>query len=95
MTTRIGSLNGQTPRCGHVSAVSVAGPGAPECKQCLVLGLDWTALMACLTCGWVACSNDSPGCHAREHYEESDHPVAARLNSEPPWRWCYVHGRPV
>ncbi|WP_416348914.1 UBP-type zinc finger domain-containing protein [Microbispora triticiradicis] len=49
--------------------------------------------MSCTTCGWVACSDDSPGGHARAHYEETDHPVVAALVSEPPWRWCYVHGR--
>ena len=33
--------------------------------------------MVCLTCGWVTCSDDSPNQHARAHYEETDHPVAA------------------
>ena len=37
--------------------------------------------MVCLTCGWVACSDDSPNQHARAHYEETDHPVAAGLAS--------------
>jgi uncharacterized UBP type Zn finger protein len=90
-----GSVNGQAPRCNHVSMAPCAAPGSPECVQCIALGLKWVDLMACLTCGWVACSNDSPGGHAWEHYEESDHPVAARLGAEPPRRWCYVHGRSV
>ncbi|MEU8196460.1 UBP-type zinc finger domain-containing protein [Microbispora amethystogenes] len=56
-------------------------------------GLTWPQLLSCTPCGWVACSDDSPGGHARAHYEETDHPVVAALVSEPPWRWCYVHGR--
>jgi len=51
--------------------------------------------MVCLTCGWVACSDDSPNQHARADYEETDHPVAARLAAGAAWRWCYVHQRLV
>ncbi|MEV0391155.1 UBP-type zinc finger domain-containing protein [Nonomuraea sp. NPDC050643] len=90
-----GSLNGQAPRCEHVDISPVAQQGLPQCAGCLVLGLAWTRLLACLTCGWVACSDDSPGTHAREHYRETDHPVVAALEPEPAWRWCYVHERPV
>jgi hypothetical protein len=43
----------------------------------------------------VACSDDSPGAHAREHYHETDHPVVAALPPETPWRWCYVDERAV
>jgi uncharacterized UBP type Zn finger protein len=93
--TARGGLNGRTPRCDHVNMVPSAEPGPPECTQCLTLGLRWVRLLACLTCGLVACSNDSPGGHARAHYEESDHPVAGGLEPEPAWRWCYVHGRAV
>jgi uncharacterized UBP type Zn finger protein len=51
--------------------------------------------MVCLTCGWVACCDDSPNQHARAHYEETDHPVAAALAPGAAWRWCYVHQRLV
>jgi uncharacterized UBP type Zn finger protein len=43
----------------------------------------------------VACSDDSPSQHARAHYEETDHPLAAGLEPGPRWRWCYVHQRLV
>ncbi len=95
MTAHAGGLNGQAPRCTHFAMTPSAEPGSPECAECLDLGLGWEGLLACLTCGWVACSDSSPGCHARAHYEESDHPVAVALGAEPPWRWCYVHGRAV
>jgi len=52
-------------------------------------------LLACLTCGWVACSDDAPGQHARAHYEETDHPVARGLVRGSGWTWCYVHQRRI
>jgi uncharacterized UBP type Zn finger protein len=52
-------------------------------------------LAVCLTCGWVSCSDGSPNRHARAHYEETDHPVAAGLAPGAAWRWCYVHQRLV
>jgi Zn-finger in ubiquitin-hydrolases and other protein len=43
---------------------------------CLTRGEDWGELWPCLSCGWVAYSNDSPNQHAMAHYEETDHLVA-------------------
>ncbi|MFF5209093.1 UBP-type zinc finger domain-containing protein [Streptosporangium sp. NPDC000396] len=93
--TAHGGLNGQAPRCGHLDMLLGTERGLPECTECLALGLTWARLLVCLTCGWVACSDDSPGGHAREHYRETDHPVVAALEPETAWRWCYVHGRAV
>ncbi|WP_192780991.1 UBP-type zinc finger domain-containing protein [Nonomuraea africana] len=94
VTARSGP-NGQAPRCDHLDLLPSVERGAPECQQCLASGLAWTRLLVCLTCGWVACSDDSPGSHAREHYRETDHPVVAALESETTWRWCYIHGKAV
>ncbi|MBO3751405.1 UBP-type zinc finger domain-containing protein [Streptosporangiaceae bacterium NEAU-GS5] len=88
-------LNGQAPRCDHLDQPRVVEYGVAECKECLTLGWTWTRLLACLTCGWVACSDDSAGRHARAHYEETDHPVVAALDEDSSWRWCYVHKRTV
>jgi uncharacterized UBP type Zn finger protein len=88
-------LNGQAPRCEHLDISPLPENGKPRCVACLTLGLTWTRLLACLTCGWVACSDESPGAHAREHYRETDHPVVATLPPEKPWRWCYIDGRTV
>ncbi|MBO3752870.1 UBP-type zinc finger domain-containing protein [Streptosporangiaceae bacterium NEAU-GS5] len=90
-----GSLNGQAPRCEHGGTAAGAEQGLPQCAGCLVLGLTWTRLLVCLTCGWVACCDDSPGTHVRELYRETDHPVVAALEPQTPWRWCFVHGRTV
>jgi len=34
-------------------------------------------LWLCLSCGWVACSDDSPNQHAKSHYQ--DRPSRRRL----------------
>ncbi|MFB4270492.1 UBP-type zinc finger domain-containing protein [Nonomuraea sp. GTA35] len=93
-TDRAG-LNGQAPRCDHVDQPSAVAYGPPECTACLALGRVWTRLLVCLSCGWVACSDDARGGHARAHYEETDHPVVATLEPGSTWRWCYVHRRTV
>ncbi|TMR19965.1 hypothetical protein ETD86_19540 [Nonomuraea turkmeniaca] len=70
-------------------------PGKRECQACLTADRTWTRLVVCLTCGWVACSDESPGGHAKAHYEETDHPVVGALDPGSTWRWCYVHRRTV
>jgi hypothetical protein len=76
------SLNGSAPPCEHFDRLTPVTPRSD-------------ALLVCLTCGWVACSNDSPNRHARAHYQETDHPVARGLELGSRWRWCYVHQRLV
>jgi uncharacterized UBP type Zn finger protein len=89
------SPNGTAPRCEHLDGLAPVTPLSADCRDCRN-GLDRQAgLVVCLTCGWVACSDDSPNQHARAHYEETDHPVAAGLELDAAWRWCYVHQRPV
>ncbi|WP_336207253.1 UBP-type zinc finger domain-containing protein [Nonomuraea sp. LPB2021202275-12-8] len=95
METARAGLNGQAPRCEHLGMSPSVERGPPECAGCLALGLHWKRLLTCLSCGWVACSDDSPGGHAKEHYRETDHPVVGALEPEQAWRWCYIHGRAV
>lgn len=90
-----GQPNGQVPRCEHLDSLLPVVPGSDSCPGCRARGGRWEALLVCLTCGWVACSDDSPGRHARAHYEETDHPLAAGLAAGSGWRWCYVHRRRV
>ncbi len=89
------SLNGSAPRCEHLEGLAPVGPQSDGCRDCRDHSDSHVALVVCLTCGWVACSDDSPNRHARAHYEETDHPVAAGLRSGTRWRWCYVHQRLV
>lgn len=88
-------LNGQVPRCDHVDVLPLVEPGRRECLPCLAADRAWTRLLMCLSCGWVSCSGDSQGGHAKAHYQETDHPVAASLEPGSTWRWCYVHRRNV
>jgi uncharacterized UBP type Zn finger protein len=92
------SPNGTAPRCEHVDGLAPVEPRSDDCDGCRRGRLrndSPAALAVCLTCGWVACSDDSPNRHARAHYEETDHPVAAGLAPGSAWRWCYVHHRLV
>ena len=89
------SRNGSAPRCEHVDVLVPVVPQSASCGECQAHGAAWPRLLVCLTCGWVACPDDSPRRHALAHYEETDHPVAAELAPESDRRWCYVHGRAV
>jgi uncharacterized UBP type Zn finger protein len=89
------STNGSAPRCGHVDGLTPVTPRSHGCMACESQDDGWTALRICLTCGWVACSDDSPHRHARAHYQETDHPLAATMDPGSTWRWCYVHERSV
>ena len=92
---RWNSPNGSAPRCEHLIAAGPVSPRSRTCGPCVADGLAWIALRLCMTCGWVACSDDSPGQHAKGHYEETDHAVAATTEPGSTWRWCYVHERAV
>jgi uncharacterized UBP type Zn finger protein len=89
------SRNGSAPRCKHLDGLAPVTPRSDQCRACQTSGIRWKALLVCLNCGWVACSDDSPGQHARAHYQETDHPLAAGLDPGSRWRWCYIHRRPV
>jgi uncharacterized UBP type Zn finger protein len=89
------SLNGAAPRCEHLDGLAPVAPMSDACLDCPDRPDRQDSFVACLTCGWVACSDDSPNQHAKAHYEETDHPVAAGLAPGAAWRWCYVHQRLV
>jgi uncharacterized UBP type Zn finger protein len=78
------------PACGHLAAIHPVTPYTVSCQKCLDRGQDWAELWLCLSCGWVACSNDSPNQHAKAHYEETDHPIAAALQHGIRPLWCHV-----
>jgi uncharacterized UBP type Zn finger protein len=89
------SPNGAAPRCEHLDGLAPVKPQSADCPDCRSRPGRPAGLVVCLTCGWVACSDDSPNRHARAHYEETDHPVAARFAPGSARRWCYVHQRLV
>jgi len=81
--------------CAHVAGIRTVVPHTPGCPECVAHGDGWIGLRLCLYCGWVACCDDSPHHHAKDHYEETDHPITAALPYRPGTRWCYVHQRLV
>ena len=83
------------PPCDHVPATRPIKPHSAGCLECLECGCGWLGLRLCLSCGWVACSDDSPNQHAKTHYQETDHPITVSLQHNPRQRWCYVHQRTV
>jgi uncharacterized UBP type Zn finger protein len=69
--------------CARDAATSPVEPLSTGCAPCREHGKGWVELWLCLSCGWVACSDNSPNQHARAHYEETDHPVAVPLQDCP------------
>src|SRR5579863_4393296 len=54
--------NGTAPRCEHLDGLAQVGPQAEDCQDCRSRkdrGDPRASLVVCLTCGWVACSDDS------------------------------------
>jgi hypothetical protein len=49
--------NGAAPRCEHLDATRLVSPRSETCERCAATGLTPVALLICLTCGWVACSD--------------------------------------
>lgn len=87
--------NGPAPRCEHLATIKPVSPRSQTCTQCTAAGLTPSALWICLVCGWVACSDDSPGHHAKGHYEKTDHAIAGATTPGSTLRWCYAHNRAV
>lgn len=77
--------------CGHVAEVkihSVKRPGA-GCVDCLKMGGEWVHLRECLTCGHVACCDDSPNRHATAHHKATHHPIITSVERGETWAYCY------
>src|SRR5437016_1525834 len=66
------ATDGSAARCEHLADALLVYPRSETCEQCEAERLTWLALRLCLTCGWVACSDESPGQHAIAHYQETD-----------------------
>ena len=58
-------------------------PATLGCEHCLRTGGGWVSLRLCLSCGQVACCDDSPRRHARAHFAETGHPLVERFPSGP------------
>ncbi len=61
------------------------------CETCLDDNKQWVELRQCQICGHVGCCDDSPGRHARNHWEDTDHAVIATIEPGGTWAYCFAH----
>ncbi|MQA17745.1 MAG: hypothetical protein GEV09_27875 [Pseudonocardiaceae bacterium] len=76
--------------CSHLDQIRETETDVDVCRQCQETGDDWVQLRMCLTCGHVACCEDSPHRHATAHFHDSDHPLIGSLEPGEAWRYCYL-----
>jgi len=81
---------GGTSGCAHLGELLDVRPLSGVCEACAAGALTWQALLLCRTCGYVGCSDDSRGLHARRHYEWVDHPIVSALGGRGDRGWCYA-----
>jgi predicted ester cyclase len=85
-------FNGQAAdkACDHLHDIRVTEPSTDVCEQCVAQGDIWPALRMCLTCGHVGCCDTSRNKHARQHYEQTGHPLVRSIRLDEAWMWCYA-----
>ena len=81
--------------CEHVADIKIKTVHRPPpgCEDCLKIGARWVHLRECLTCGHVACCDDSPNQHATKHFHATKHPIVTSMEVGETWAWCYVDDR--
>lgn len=84
-------FNGQAAdkTCDHLDGIRVTEPTTDVCEACVEKGDTWPALRMCLACGHVGCCDTSTNRHARQHYEETGHPLMRSIRLDEAWIWCY------
>jgi CPA2 family monovalent cation:H+ antiporter-2 len=75
--------------CTHLDRINITETDEDECEECVELGDTWVQLRMCLSCGQVACCDDSKNKHATAHYEDSRHPLIRSLQEGDGWQYCY------
>jgi len=77
--------------CTHLDQIDLeVQPDSSEgCTECIEMGSGWVHLRMCMSCGHVACCDDSPNKHATKHYVESHHPIISSLQPGEDWLWCF------
>ena len=74
----------------HVTTLEPVAARTDGCEECLKSGTRWVHLRLCLSCGHVGCCDSSPGRHATQHFQHTDHPVIASWEPGERWAWCYI-----
>lgn len=76
--------------CTHLDQIRVTLPTKHVCEDCVKIGGTWVHLRMCLTCGHIACCDDSPNRHATKHFHATKHPLVRSVEPGETWTWCYV-----
>lgn len=79
-----------TPSCTHVDEIQPVHPSGNGCQECLETGDTWVHLRLCMTCGHVACCDDSKNRHASKHFHAVHHPILKSFEPGEEWGWCFV-----
>lgn len=80
--------------CEHAPEILVSEPrSADGCEECVKNNYKWVHLRLCLSCGHVGCCDSSAHKHATRHFEETEHPIIASLETDENWAWCYADER--
>ncbi|HEX6299037.1 MAG TPA: UBP-type zinc finger domain-containing protein [Acidimicrobiia bacterium] len=72
--------------CEHLDQVSIAEPPEPLCPS----RDEWVHVRMCLTCGELGCCDSSSAQHARQHFEQTGHPMIRSIELGEQRGWCYV-----
>ncbi|HKP55982.1 MAG TPA: UBP-type zinc finger domain-containing protein [Polyangiales bacterium] len=76
--------------CGHLDQIKLTRVTKDVCEDCVKTGSEWMHLRMCLTCGHVACCDQSPNKHATAHFHRTEHPLIRSAEPGETWTWCYV-----
>ncbi|MEM8924244.1 MAG: low temperature requirement protein A [Actinomycetota bacterium] len=77
--------------CPELFDIGDVTPRTSGCPDCDAKGATPVELRVCLQCGMVGCCDDTPGQHARRHYEETGHHLIASIQPGATWAYCYDH----
>ena len=76
--------------CTHKDMIEITETDKSVCQDCVDQGDEWVHLRMCLICGYVGCCDSSKNKHARNHYNESEHPLIRSIEPGEEWGWCYI-----
>lgn len=77
--------------CTHLDQINPSVKARTRgCEEGEKTGEKWVSLRKCLTCGHVGCCDSSPGRHARQHFQNTGHPIIDSFQPKGEWQWCYL-----
>lgn len=65
-------------------------PSGTGCVECLATDGWWLHLRRCAQCGHVGCCDSSPSQHARQHGDNTGHPIVQSFEPGEDWFWNYA-----